>query len=79
VLAEPIEVALELAAVLDRLKIDDLVGGSFASSIHGIPRATQDIDFLAFLAENCVNPLVASIQAAFYTYRLAVFPRRYAG
>ena len=38
---------LSVVAVLDRLGIECLVGGSLASSIHGIPRATLDVDIVA--------------------------------
>jgi hypothetical protein len=41
-LAEPIQVNQLIAKVFDRLQIPYLVGGSLASSLHGIPRATQD-------------------------------------
>jgi len=42
ILAEPIQVTKLIAKVFDRLQIPYLVGGSLASSLHGIPRATQD-------------------------------------
>lgn len=46
-LAEPIQIALKVGATLDNLGIPWIVGGSLASSIHGVPRATQDIDLVA--------------------------------
>jgi hypothetical protein len=45
-LAEPIAVMLAVTRALDRLEIRYLVGGSLASSVHGIPRSTQDLDLL---------------------------------
>ena len=48
-LAEPVRIALRIGEVLDRLEVAWIVGGSVASSIHGIPRATQDIDLVADL------------------------------
>ena len=35
-LAEPIAVTLEVTAALDKLGVDYLVGGSFASSVYGV-------------------------------------------
>jgi len=42
----PLAVVAEVAAVFDRLHIAYVVGGSVASSLYGIPRATQDADFV---------------------------------
>ncbi len=38
ILAEPIAVALQVGAALDTLGVAWLIGGSAASSLHGIPR-----------------------------------------
>lgn len=46
---QPIDVALRVAAVLESLDVDHHLGGSLASSIHGEPRATNDIDFVVDL------------------------------
>jgi len=46
-LSEPVVVVAKLASVFDGLKIRYVVGGSVASSIYGIPRATQDVDLVA--------------------------------
>ncbi len=45
--SDPILVVATLARVFDTLAIRYLVGGSVASSMYGIPRATQDVDFVA--------------------------------
>lgn len=49
-IVEPIKDSLDLALrvgdVLDALGCDYFVGGSVASSLHGEPRATNDIDFV---------------------------------
>lgn len=65
-LAEPIAVTLEVTAALDKLGIVYLVGGSFASSVHGIPRSTQDVDFLVELGRGSVDALVAELSPRFY-------------
>ncbi len=46
-LGEPIQVTQRVAQTFERLGILYLVGGSLASSLHGIPRATQDVDLVA--------------------------------
>jgi hypothetical protein len=38
-------VALLVGAVLDALGIEYTLGGSLASSLHGEPRSTNNIDF----------------------------------
>jgi len=55
-----------LAAELDRLGVAYYVGGSIASSVHGIPRSTLDVDVVADLATKHVAPLVDALKAAYY-------------
>ena len=43
-----------------------MVAGSLASSLHGIPRATQDIDVVADLSEDRIEPLVDALAEGFY-------------
>jgi hypothetical protein len=40
-LASPIRITHLVAEIFDKLNIPYMVGGSLASSVHGIPRATQ--------------------------------------
>ena len=47
--SEPIEVTLAVTSVLERLEVEYVVGGSLATSLHGIPRATLDVDIVADL------------------------------
>ncbi|HLL02314.1 MAG TPA: hypothetical protein VK539_17140 [Myxococcaceae bacterium] len=54
----PIDVALRVARAFDDLGLGYFLGGSFASSIQGEPRATNDIDFVVDLALAKVEPLV---------------------
>lgn len=65
-LAEPIQIALKVGATLDALSIPWIVGGSIASSIHGIPRATQDLDLVAELRLHHASALRAAFEAEFY-------------
>jgi len=55
-----------LMEALERLGIPYLVGGSLASSIHGIVRATRDIDLVADLRASQIEPLVEALGADFY-------------
>ncbi|MCK6508913.1 hypothetical protein L6R29_02955 [Myxococcota bacterium] len=63
---ETIEISLLLAEAFDRLGVEYLVGGSLASSMHGIPRSTQDVDFVAALELRHIPALVKLLQSAFY-------------
>jgi len=68
-MAEPetdlIQATREIIAALDSLKIAYCVGGSLASSIHGIPRATIDGDVVAVLALRHCRPLHDALLPAF--------------
>jgi hypothetical protein len=55
-----------LIAIFDGLGIQFLVGGSLASSIHGVLRATQDLDFVADLAALELAGFVNQLQDEFY-------------
>lgn len=65
-LAEPVRVALRVGRALDMLGVDWIVGGSVASSVHGIPRATQDVDLVAELRRGHAVPFAKSLEADFY-------------
>jgi hypothetical protein len=65
-LSEPLLVVARLARAFDRLAIRYLVGGSLASSLHGIPRATQDVDLVVELQLEHVEPLVEALAGDFY-------------
>jgi hypothetical protein len=63
---EILEITLFLAATFERLGVSYLVGGSLASSLHGLPRATQDVDLVAALEPEHVPALVAALRGSFY-------------
>src|SRR6185436_11687167 len=48
-MVEAFQVLLEVTRVLEELDVPYVVGGSLASSLHGIPRSTQDADLVAAL------------------------------
>lgn len=55
-----------LLEAFERLRIPFLVGGSLASSIHGIARATQDIDIVADLALSAADALAEELGGEFH-------------
>jgi len=65
-LAEALAVTFTVARVLDDLGIPYLLGGSLASSLHGIPRSTEDADLVADLRPEHIDPLVAALRPSFY-------------
>lgn len=65
-LPDPVSVAAAVARHFDRLGIAYVIGGSFASSLHGHPRSTNDVDIVADLDENGSRAFVASLGAEYY-------------
>jgi len=63
---EPLQLALRVIRVLEDLGATAWVGGSLASSIYGIPRATQDADIVADLRVEMTHPLVEALGEDFY-------------
>lgn len=63
---EALKVILEVARILEDLRVPYAVGGSLASSLHGIPRSTQDGDLVADLRGEHVPPFVAAATPSFY-------------
>jgi len=60
------EAVTGLLQALDELGIRYYVGGSVASSIHGIARYTQDVDIVAELRPEQTHGLAARLGSAFY-------------
>lgn len=65
-LAEPLLVVLKVVKAFDELGIDYLVGGSLASSVFGVPRATQDVDLIADLDASHSSRLEEILRDEFY-------------
>jgi hypothetical protein len=69
----PTEVVVEVALVLEHLKIAYLVVGSFASSARGMRRATVDADIVAQITENHIQDIVNELSSKdYYVDDLAV-------
>ena len=59
-------VAHQIIAAFDAARIDYAVGGSVASTMHGIPRLTAAVDFIADIAPEQIPALVAALSPDFY-------------
>jgi hypothetical protein len=62
----PGEGLLRLLEVFDRLEIAYMIGGSSASSVHGLVRTTGDIDMVARIGLQDVRSLVTELRQDFY-------------
>src|SRR5471030_2087631 len=71
-LPEPISVASLIASHLTRIGVAYVIGGSFASSVHGEPRSTNDVDIVADLHEVDIDPFIEGIGPDYYVSRSAV-------
>lgn len=71
-MSDVIWVAQSLTEALEKLGIVYWIGGSMASSVHGLPRTTQDVDLVADLKEEHIDGLMAALENDFYVDRQAV-------
>ncbi len=62
----PAEALSRLLEVLDRLEIQYMIGGSTASSIHGNPRLTKDVDIPARITRDDSELLAEEMHRDFY-------------
>jgi hypothetical protein len=65
-LSEPIQVTLKVVAVFDRLEIPYFIGGSLASALYGVARATMDADLVADIHLAHITELVSALDGEFY-------------
>jgi len=65
-LPEQIAVTTLVTGALEALDVPYAIGGSFASALHGVMRATMDVDLVADLRQEHVAPLVQALGEAFY-------------
>ena len=63
---EPIAVTLLVIDALDALGVPYLIGGSLASAVHGVLRATMDTDLVADLRLEHAEPLARALGGTFY-------------
>jgi hypothetical protein len=74
--ADPVAIALDVGRRLDAIGLPWVTGGSLASSVHGEPRATMDVDMVVALRARQVNAFVDALDRDYYidsdTVRTAV-------
>ncbi|MEP6742114.1 MAG: DUF6036 family nucleotidyltransferase [bacterium] len=62
----PFKVLSLVASVLEQQRINYVLVGSLASSIHGMYRSTADIDIVADVQPQQIIPLLNALQRSFY-------------
>ena len=63
---DPVTIAIDAGARLDALEIPWVTAGSVASSIHGEPRSTMDVDMVIGLASRDVKALAQALRGDYY-------------
>jgi hypothetical protein len=63
---EPIQVTMQVISALEKIGIDYVIGGSLASALHGVARATMDSDIVADFREEHIAPFVEALKSTFY-------------
>ena len=71
-LTESIEVTRQVAMILNQLGVRYAIGGSLATAVHGIVRATMDADIVADLQPQHAAPLVRALGKPFYADLTAI-------
>jgi len=64
--SESTRLTLLVAQTLEQLGVAYAVGGSLASSLHGMMRSTLDVDIVADMRLEHIPPLVAALSKEFY-------------
>ena len=65
-LPEPIAVTLLVVTAFEALHVPYFIGGSLASAVQGVSRATMDADLMADLEEAHIPALIQALGDAFY-------------
>ena len=68
---EALRVLLLVVDALEGIGLEYHVGGSYASSVHGVPRQTQDIDLVVNLPPTLVTNFVKSLSQDFFVQESA--------
>jgi hypothetical protein len=63
---EPVEATMLVIHALDQLDVPYVIGGSLASAVHGVVRATMDTDIVADLHMEHAQPLADALSGIFY-------------
>ncbi len=62
----PLDILLFIAHVFDELNVRYVVVGSFASSVRGMTRATNDVDIVADIHAEQATAFIARVEEGFY-------------
>lgn len=68
-LPEALRILLQVIDVFEELGADYHVGGSYASSVHGVPRQTQNIDLVLEMGQDKVDTFTARLEGEYYLDR----------
>lgn len=63
---EPVQATMLVIHALDQLEVPYVIGGSLASAVHGVMRATMDTDIVADLHMEHAQPLSDALSGIFY-------------
>ena len=69
---EPVLVTLLVINVFEKLGVPYFIGGSFASTIYGRVRTTQDVDIIASVEPGHVDAFVRALDSAFYVDKVMI-------
>ena len=65
-LTEPILVTLLIAEAFETLGIRYFIGGSMATAVHGVARATMDVDLVADIRRDQIQKLLGALGTDFF-------------
>jgi hypothetical protein len=63
---DPAIITAKVTSILEKLQVRYLIGGSLASTLHGMVRTTQDSDIVAELSPEHVEVFVRELLGEFY-------------
>lgn len=63
---DPVIITAKVTSILEKLQVRYLIGGSLASTLHGMVRTTQDSDIVAELSPEHVDVLIRELSSEFY-------------
>jgi hypothetical protein len=66
ILLDPIRITVKVTNILEKMGVHYLIGGSLASTLHGMVRTTQDADIVAELHTEHISPFVEALKDDFY-------------
>jgi len=65
-LPDVLAIALDIAGRLESVHVRYVIGGSLASSVHGEPRATMDVDVVTDLSPEAIARLIGALRPDYY-------------